>query len=233
MKKIGLFFLTIGMSLGIMACGGPSEEKIEQAQAKFNELVETHNKTVEVHNEIDDNYLDQDLQAMAEQVTALRDYNLVEMTEEEIDVIIEEMGSAIEKYEETIVLLTEKKQEEADAVLKEIPLTLHNQTGKVFKELYLLPEGEKQKENVLSETLSINEGETLAGLYIYKDIEAKPWKIVLADEQGETWEIEIAMVDLDEKGVTFFMQYDSESETIILNNSDFSENSIDKSEEEL
>ncbi len=236
-KKICLVLMMIGMSLGMMACGGPSVEKIEQAQSKYNELVEAHNKMVDAHKEIADSYLDQDLQVLAQQVTAMKDYNLVEMTEEEIDIIIEEMSSTLEKYEESIVLLVEKKQEEADAELVEIPLTLHNQTGTELKELYLFAQGEEENKNILDGSLSINTGEILTGLYIYKDIAAKPWELVLADDSGKTWEIEISTADLNESGAVFFLQYNSENDAVILgnNNSDSNllENSLDNSEEEL
>lgn len=218
--------------MGITACGRPSEEKIEQAQLKYNELVEVHNKTVDAYSQVEDTYLDEDLKQLSDQVNAMKDYNLAEMTEEDIDVIIEEMNGTIKKYETNIVLLAEKKQQEAEALVVEIPLTLHNQTEIEWKELYLFPADGVQGNNVLSDLVSMRREESLTGLYIYKDAEAKPWKIVLSDGGEKVWEFIIPVEELEETGKTFFLQYDPSAESVILAESDAAEGDLESGSED-
>ena len=108
--RLGVICLSCLMLLG---CGGPSEEKIAQAQETYAQLAKIHNEVVEAHKEIKDASLDKGLQALAEKVDKVDDFALNEMKDEDIDFLIETMNTIKQSYEEYLAKIN-KIQKIAD-----------------------------------------------------------------------------------------------------------------------
>ena len=96
--KIGRAGVICLSCLMFSGCGGPSEEKIAQAQEAYAQLSEIHNEVVEAHKEIQDASLDKGLQALAEKVDKVDDFALNEMKDEDIDFLIDTMNTIKQSY---------------------------------------------------------------------------------------------------------------------------------------
>lgn len=212
--KSRLLLLCLFLSLSFTGCG-PSEEKIAQAQELYVQLVDLHNQVVEAHKDISDDSLDEELVALSEQIKQIEQYNLNELKDEQIDLLIESMDSIIDSYREYLSVIDQIKAQEIAAVLISIPVTLFNGTEFTFQTLTLYGKDESShNSNVLEGTSGFAPGQSLTGLMIYKDVSSTPWILMLEDASGVTYEMELPVKEYDESGILLTLTYDSEAKEI-------------------
>lgn len=205
----------IFLCLILTGCGGPSEEKIAQAQSTYTQLVELHNQVVEAHKEISDASLDNKLVALAEKAGKIEDFNLSEMKDEDIDVLIETMNSIISSYEECLQTINDIKGQEDAAVLTPILITLLNSTDQTFRTLTFYEKDDTSaKSDVLEETSGLGPGQSLAGLMIYRDVDNTPWILELENTDGACTKIELPVKDFDEEGEHLTLSVDPETQEL-------------------
>lgn len=216
-KKRGTLLLLAGMlCLALTACG-PSEEKITQAQQKYAELTQIHNTVVDAHKDISDNSLDETLSDLKEKVDTVRNYNLQEMNDEEIDLLIQTMDALIASYDNYLEVLGEMKAAEIAAVLTPIPVTLSNNTELSFVSLSLYEENSPGlQSDVLDGLTDFAPGQSLTGLMIYRDAALTPWVLKLTGEDGTVLEFSLPAADYSEAGITLILSFDAESEAFSL-----------------
>ncbi len=198
------------MCCALAACG-PSKEKIAQAQQKYTALIELNNRVVEAHKKVEDNSLDEELVELRDKISELESYNLSEMEDEEIDVLIGTMDSLTDSYENYLEALVDIKGKEDAAVLTTIPVTLTNQTELSFSGISLYEKGSGGTHaNILEELDALNPGRILAGLAIKRDVDNTPWMLSLIDTEGAEYEIELPVQEYTEEGVGLELVYDEE-----------------------
>lgn len=216
LKKITSLLIICSLCVLVTACG-PSEEKVAQAQQKYAQLAEIHNQVVEAHKNVDNNSLDEALTELREKITEVEGYNLAEMNDEEIDILIQIMDALISSYESHLNTLADIKGEEEAAVLVPIPVTLVNQTERSFTEIKLYESGDVGiHENLLSGIGEFAQGETLTGLTLHRDADNTPWVLELIDGEGITYQLELLAGEYNEEGIKLNLVYDAEQETISL-----------------
>lgn len=199
----------------LTGCGGPSEEKIAQAQSTYTQLVETHNQVVEAHRQIADASFDDKLVALAEKTGKIKEFNLNEMKDEDIDLLIETMNSIISSYQECLQAINETKGQEEAAVLTPILLTLYNSTDQTFQMLTLYEKGDSSvKSNVLEDTSGFGSGQSLTGLMIYRDVDNTPWILELENTDGTSFEIELPVENFSAEGESLTLSIDSETQEL-------------------
>lgn len=218
MKKIrNLFLLNCILCFLLIGCGGPSDEKIAQAQETYTHLIETHNQVVEAHKHISDNSLDDQLSALADKITKLEEFNLSEMKDADIDVLIENMDSIITSYEEHLKTIEKIKKEEDAAVLVPIPLTFTNATDQTFQKLFLYAKNDSShKLDVLEGTSGFNPGQALTGIVISRDVSDTPWILELENSDGSVSEIELSVKDFDENGESLTITCEPETNQVVV-----------------
>lgn len=210
-KKTGSFFFT-AMLLFILLTGcGPSEEKIAEAQNKYTELTNIHNQVVDAHKTISDPSLDTKLDALSEKLDQIDDFNLNEMKDNEIDLLITSMDSMITSYQEALSSISQIKTDEDAAVIITIPLALSNTSGLTFENISLYEKGDtSEKENLLPEGTVFENGQHITGLFIYRDVSYTHWILALTDTDQNNYEIELPVKTYPEEGCTLILAYDLE-----------------------
>lgn len=209
-KKNPALLICILLLLILTGCG-PSEEKILKAQETYTQLTDIHNQVVEAHKSISDSSLDEKLVALADQAVLIEDYNLKELKDEDIDLLIENMNSIIISYQEYLNEINTIKEKEDAAVLTALPVTLLNETQLTFTVLKLYSENDTdQSFDVLENTSGFSPKQTLTGLIIYRDVSSTPWILKLADTAGTSYEIELPVDEYDETGTELMITFDSE-----------------------
>lgn len=204
------------LCLVLTACQ-PSDEKIAQAKEKYAQLAEVHNQVVEAHGKVADDSLDEELFALRDKASEMESYNLAEMKDEEIDQLIQDMDSMIADYEEYLTALSDIKSKEEAAVLTPITLALTNQTEFSFSELSLYEKGDsKAHVNVLENMGILAPEQSLTGLIIQKDAENTPWILVLADESGNEFELELPVREYSGEGISLSLSYDEEGNKLLI-----------------
>lgn len=204
------------LCLALTACQ-PSDEKIAQAKEKYVQLVEAHNQVVEAHGKVADDSLDEELNALREKADEMGNCNLAEMKDEEIDELVQTMDSMIEEYEGYLAALSDIKSEEEAAVLTSITLALTNETGFSFSELSLYEKGDSRAHiNILEDMGTLAPEQSLTGLIIQRDAENTPWILVLADENGKKFELELPVKEYSKEGVSLSLSYDEEADEILI-----------------
>lgn len=212
LKSIKILSVIILSCAFLTACGGPSEEKITTAQNTFTQLVDIHNQVVEAHKHISDNTLDDGLTALAKKVIQIEEFNLNEMKDEDIDLLVETMNSIISSYDEYLTAIEQIENNETAAVITTIPLSLTNSTDLTFQKLVLHEKNNNsQKSDVLESSSGFAPKQSLAGLAIYRDTDCTPWVLELQDADGTSYEIELSVENFDEVGNSLTLQYDSET----------------------
>ncbi len=215
--KIGRAGVICLSCLMFSGCGGPSEEKIAQAQEAYAQLAEIHNEVVEAHKEIQDASLDKGLQALAEKVDKVDDFALNEMKDEDIDFLIDTMNTIKQSYEEYLVKIDEIKASEEAAVLIPISLTLVNSTEQTFSQIILHPQNStSQKIDVLQGAFSFEPKQSLTGLVVNKDVNATPWILELENLEGTSYTIELSVKDFDENGEVLELIVDTETGELLF-----------------
>lgn len=214
-KRSVFIFMICCICLFAAACG-PSDEKIAQAQEKYSQLVEIHNQAVEAHKDVADDSLDESLTELQAQAAEVEGYNLAELKEEEIDMLIQIMDNLIASYEEHLEILSDIKDEEEAAALLPIPLTVINNTEFSFSVLKLYEKEDYDTHaNVLEDMELLSPGQALAGLVISRDVDNTPWILELEDTNGIRYELELLAGEYDEEGVSLELSYNAEEERLM------------------
>lgn len=211
MSRKFFFVLMAGIFLFSLSACGPSEEKVAMAQERYAQIVEAHNQVVEAHRRVADSSLDEELTGLGRQAEEFKSYHLNEMKDEEIDELIAQMDSVIASYEKYQARLSEIRQQEADAVLTPIPLTIANRTNLSFRELCLFEKGDMETaENVLEGMDPFAPGQTLERLVIQRDVDKTPWVLALTDAEGKEYEITLPVSEYGEERVFVSLSPDGE-----------------------
>ena len=203
-------------ALLLTACGGPSAEKIAQAQDTYSNLVAIHNRVVSAHRQIEDDSLDEKLVALGEKITQVNTYNLNDMNDEEIDMLIDTMDSIIDTYEEYLTAINDIRDTENAAILTPINISLVNDTNLTFVGLSLHQKGTIQNVNLLETLSSFMPAQRMAGLVIYRDVQNTPWVLELVSEDGSLYELNLSVKDYSEDGCVLTLTYDSEKDAILI-----------------
>ena len=203
-------------TLLLTACGGPSAEKIAQAQDTYSNLVTIHNRVVSAHRQIEDDSLDEKLVALGEKITQVNTYNLNDMNDEEIDMLIDTMDSIIDTYEEYLTAINDIRDTENAAILTPINISLVNDTNLTFVGLSLHQKGTIQNVDLLETLSSFMPAQRMAGLVIYRDVQNTPWVLELVSEDGSLYELNLSVKDYSEDGCVLTLTYDSEKDAILI-----------------
>ena len=182
-------------TLLLTACGGPSAEKIAQAQDTYSNLVAIHNRVVSAHRQIEDDSLDEKLVALGEKITQVNTYNLNDMSDEEIDMLIDTMDSIIDTYEEYLTAINDIRDTENAAILTPINISLINDTNLTFVGLSLHQKGTIQNADLLETLSGFMPAQRMAGLVIYRDVQNTPWVLELVSEDGSLYELNLSVKD--------------------------------------
>lgn len=218
MKKQLLPCLLVGLMSIILTACQPSDEKIAEAKEKYAQLAQIHNQVVEAHGKVADDSLDQELKALRDRAGEMESYNLAEMKDEEIDGLIGTMDDMIAEYEEYLALLSDIKGEEEAAVVTSVTLALTNRTEFSFSGITLYEKGESGAyENLLGEGQILTPGQALTGLVVRRDAESTPWVLVLMEESGREFELELPVGEYSENGVvSLALSYDGELDKVLI-----------------
>ena len=203
-------------TLLLTACGGPSAEKIAQAQDTYSNLVAIHNRVVSAHRQIEDDSLDEKLVALGEKITQVNTYNLNDMSDEEIDMLIDTMDSIIDTYEEYLTAINDIRDTENAAILTPINISLINDTNLTFVGLSLHKKGTIQNADLLETLSGFMPAQRMAGLVIYRDVQNTPWVLELVSEDGSLYELNLSVKDYSEDGCVLTLTYDSEKDAILI-----------------
>lgn len=203
-------------TLLLTACGGPSAEKIAQAQDTYSNLVAIHNRVVSAHRQIEDDSLDEKLVALGEKITQVNTYNLNDMSDEEIDMLIDTMDSIIDTYEEYLTAINDIRDTENAAILTPINISLINDTNLTFVGLSLHQKGSIQNADLLETLSGFMPAQRMAGLVIYRDVQNTPWVLELVSEDGSLYELSLSVKDYSEDGCVLTLTYDSEKDAILI-----------------
>lgn len=203
-------------TLLLTACGGPSAEKIAQAQDTYSNLIAIHNRVVSAHRQIEDDSLDEKLVALGEKITQVNTYNLNDMNDEEIDMLIDTMDSIIDTYEEYLTAINDIRNTENAAILTPINISLINDTNLTFVGLSLHQKGSIQNADLLETLSGFMPAQRMAGLVIYRDVQNTPWVLELVSEDGSLYELNLSVKDYSEDGCVLTLTYDSEKDAILI-----------------
>ena len=203
-------------ALLLTACGGPSAEKIAQAQDTYSNLVSIHNRVVSAHRQIEDDSLDEKLVALGEKITQVNTYNLNDMNDEEIDMLIDTMDSIIDTYEEYLTAINDISDTENAAILTPINVSLVNDTNLTFVGLSLHQKGSIQNADLLETLSGFMPAQRMAGLVIYRDVQNTPWVLELVSEDGSLYELNLSVKDYSEDGCVLTLTYASEKDAILI-----------------
>ena len=203
-------------ALLLTACGGPSAEKIAQAQDTYSNLVTIHNRVVSAHRQIEDDSLDEKLVALGEKITQVNTYNLNDMNDEEIDMLIDTMDSIIDTYEEYLTAINDIRDTENAAILTPINISLINDTNLTFVGLSLHQKGTIENVDLLETLSGFMPAQRMAGLVIYRDVQNTHWVLELVSEDGSLYELNLSVKDYSEDGCVLTLTYDSEKDAILI-----------------
>lgn len=211
-----LSWIMLASTLLLTACGGPSAEKIAQAQDTYSNLVAIHNRVVSAHRQIEDDSLDEKLVALGEKITQVNTYNLNDMNDEEIDMLIDTMDSIIDTYEEYLTAINDIRDTENAAILTPINISLINDTNLTFVGLSLHQKGTIENVDLLETLSGFMPAQRMAGLVIYRDVQNTPWVLELVSEDGSLYELNLSVKDYSEDGCVLTLTYDSEKDAILI-----------------
>lgn len=199
----------------LTACGGPSKEKIAEAQDTYARLVNIHNQAVLAHKQIQDSSLDDKLVTLADKITQINTYHLNDMNDEEIDMLIETMDTIIKTYQEYLNAINQIKTTEDAAVVTPISISLINNTSITFTNLSLYQKGTFHGEDLLDSLSGFGPTQRLTGLVIYRDTSSTPWIMEIKAEDGTAYSLELSVKDYSIDGCILTLTYDSEANQLI------------------
>lgn len=245
-KRI-FYLVAVSVFCLLMTACGPSEEKVAEAQQKYTDLIKKHNQVVEAHGNVSDGSYDEQLLSLREKITEVEAYNLNDMEDEEIDLLIQIMDTLITSYDEYEAALVQVKEQEEAAVIVTIPVTIVNNTGKAISVLKLYEQGSEDSQvNVLENLTPLEAGQTLLGMMVRRDVENTPWILYVdcgqvseeTDDAGSTdtesvkKEIILPVEEYEESGIELVLVYDEETQTITLASKEPEEDSNKDAENE-
>ena len=197
-KRICFLAIAVVSSLMLTACG-PSEKKVGEAQEKYVQLIEKHNQVVEIHKNVDDASFDGALLELKGKVAEVEAYNLADMHDDEIDLLIQIMDALIASYDGYLETLSEIKGQEEAAVRIPTAIALTNGTELSFTGLKLYEQGDSAIHvDVLENLEPLLPGQSLTGLLVQRDVDNTPWVLALTDSEGREYEIAIHGEDYGE-----------------------------------
>lgn len=211
-----LSWIMLASTLLLTACGGPSAEKIAQAQDTYSNLVAIHNRVVSAHKQIEEDSLDEKLVALGEKIAQVNTYNLNDMNDDEIDMLIDTMDSIINTYEEYLTAINNIRDTENAAILTPINISLINDTNLTFVGLSLHQKGTIENVDLLETLSGFMPAQRMAGLVIYRDVQNTPWVLELVSEDGSLYELNLSVKDYSEDGRVLTLTYDSEKDAILI-----------------
>lgn len=195
----------------------PSDEVLSAAQGKYAELVKIHNEVVEAHREVEDDSYDEALSVLQDDLNTIQSYNLKDMSEEEITLLISTMDTLISSYNEYLSQLDTTKKEEDAAELTAIPLSLTNNTSFTFDLISLYQKDNPgARINILSGLDSLSPTQSLTGLQIERNAENTPWMLTLESTDGVTYDIELSVDTYTEDGIHLYLDYDPKTGSITV-----------------
>jgi len=219
---ITLMISLAAVMLFLTGCKG-NEEKIIEAQKKYQTLLAIHNQVVEAHDGIANNSLDKELNIITGQMSELTQYNLYEMTDEEMDILIETMDIMNESYSNYLKTIGEIKVSEDAAFLKPILFSLENATDMTFISLTLMERGETDLvSNALESSSGLDGGQVISGLTIYADADNTPWIMTLiktdgvSEEGNVEYKFTIDPLEMNDNGTVLVLIYDPETNSLNL-----------------
>lgn len=221
MKKTVFLSIILIFSFAFLTACSNSKDKIIEAQSKYRELVETHNRAVEAYKGIKDNSLDEELKALSVEIDKVKEYNLYDMREEEIDTLIGVMDNLEETYKGYLDNIESTKALEDAAVLKDRMFSLRNETGMVLDSLSLVMQGDMTEDKDALEAFGgFKQGQEIIGLTVYFDVNNTPWDMYI-EVNGENEEIKTYVVTLSsdilrESGQKMVLSYDEETDTMSI-----------------
>ncbi len=207
-KKMRMICLLAAVML-LAACGGPSKAKIEEVQAVYASLVNSHNEVIEAYANLEDDSFSKELDEMAETLKSIGMQDAQNMTEEELDAVIVQLQENVTRYEEIQASIEELKENTGGEELCAVPVTIRNNTGVKLFRIYLYPVSDSDKgENLVEdiEYLDAYQTRNIHNLYMPED--RRLWRLEAYDEDGNT--IEDAAIDFTnygDEGVTINMEY--------------------------
>lgn len=216
--RYSLSVLLILACLGTLLTGcRPSAEVLSAAQTKYAELVQIHNDVVEAHKQVENSSYDEALSVLQDDLNTIQSYNLNDMSEEEITLLISTMDTLIVSYKDYLSQLGTTKKEEDAAELTDIPLSLTNNTSFSFDLISLYQKDSAgARINILSGLDNLSPTQSLTGLQIERNAENTPWMLTLETTEGVTYDIELPVETYTEDGVHLYLTYDSETGSITV-----------------
>lgn len=215
-QSVSIFCILFSICcLLLTACGGPSKEKIAEAQDTYARLVNIHNQAVLAHKQIQNNSLDDKLVALADKITQINTYHLNDMNDEEIDMLIETMDTIIKTYQEYLDAINQIKTTEDAAVVTPISISLINNTSITFTNLSLYQKGTLHGEDLLASLSGFGPTQRLTGLVIYRDTSNTPWIMEIKAQDGTAYSLELSVKDYSLDGCILTLTYDSEANQLI------------------
>jgi len=231
-NKKFFYLVAVSMFCLLMAACGPSEEKVAEAQQKYTDLIKKHNQVVEAHGNVSDGSYDEQLLSLREKITEVEAYNLNDMEDEEIDLLIQIMDTLITSYDEYEAALVQVKEQEEAAVIVTIPVTIVNDTGKAISALWLYEQGNEDLQvNVLENLTPLEAGQTLMGMMIQRNAQNTPWILAIECIQsqeddksedkaeavtGNVTEMILPVEEYAESGIELVLVYDEETQMITI-----------------
>lgn len=216
-KHILPSLLILSCLLILLAGCSPSDEVLSAAQGKYAELVKIHNEVVEAHREVEDDSYDEALSVLQDDLNTIQSYNLKDMSEEEVTLLISTMDTLISSYNEYLSQLDTTKKEEDATELTAIPLSLTNNTSFTFDLISLYQKDTPgARINILSGLDSLSPTQSLTGLQIERNVENTPWMLTLESADGVTYDIELPVDTYTEDGIHLYLDFDPETDSITL-----------------
>lgn len=220
MKKTAFLSIILIFSFALLTACSNSKDKIIEAQSKYRELIDTHNRAVAAYKDIKDNSLDEELKAISLEIEKVKEYNLYDMTEEEINTLIDVMNNLEDTYKGYLENIENIKALEDAAVLKDRTFTLRNETGMVLESLSLVEQGDSSEAKDALETFEgFKNGQEVLGLTVYFNVDNVPWDLIIRtqsenEEEGRTYVVGLTPERLHESGLNLVLKYDEESDTM-------------------
>lgn len=213
MEKKGKILLFGLIAMVFAACGKASGEDIARVQGMYADLVEQHNETVEIYAAVEDDSLGGELEEMAKKVESIGQQDTQGMDEAELDALVKQMDDYAKEYEKILAALEEVREQEGEAGIYAVPVSIKNSTCVNLYEIYLYEASSTDKgENLVKDMENLDGLGTLNILNIFVDKEEELWHLEAMDEEGNV--IESADIEFTEEyknGVTINMEYSFDS----------------------
>lgn len=210
-NKIGKnLLLALLFSITLYGCNNVSDEKLMICKDLYNDVVEKHNDVIKVYSSISSDQFDNELNAFQEELNGIGEYNLSEMDDNSIDLLISDLKDRLDNYDK---LLSEFNLLDSRDKHIETPncfsVTFVNNTGLDLYELYFYNiSKDNDRINLLSNSIDMLSGYgTFSIINIYADNMNTVWKLEVMDESGNV--IESQEIDFSDynSNITINMEF--------------------------